>query len=494
MAWAVRESLTEAEISSGKRYVIGDAIATQAMVGLTTGAFLVAFALELGASNAMIGFLAAILPLTQLVQIPAVHLVETTRVRRAVSFYGCLVSRSAFLLIGLSPLVLPAHLALPALVAGLILYGVFAGVCTCAWNSWMRDLIPVGELGGFNAKRLALASSAGMLVTLAAGYYVDWFAHSVLHPLHWAYCSLFFLAFLISLIDLYFIASIPEPRMRANGAGIFKLILAPLRNRNFRNLLRFLFSWNIAVNLAAPFFTVYMLKRLELNVLSVIALGVVSQVMNLMFFRIWGRITDRFSNKAVLRVCAPIFIVCLFLWTLTSLPERHALTVPLLIALHVFMGVATSGTTLGAFNIAMKLAPREAATAYLAAAGLVNSLAAGLAPVAGGYFADYFAARKLAFSVKWTSPGTEISFQTLHFSHWDFFFVMASLLGCLALFFLRRVTEEGEVENRVIMNELFFNARRWMRNLSTIGGIRWMVELPYAMVRHRSNRHGQKEK
>ena len=120
MAWLVRESLTDEEIGSGKRMVIGDAIATQAMVGLTTGAFLVAFALQLGASNAMIGFLAAILPLSQLVQIPAVHLVETVKVRRAVSFYACLISRSAFLIIGLGPLCLPDHLALPALVVGLV--------------------------------------------------------------------------------------------------------------------------------------------------------------------------------------------------------------------------------------------------------------------------------------------------------------------------------------------------------------------------------------
>ena len=357
----------------------------------------------------------------------------------------------------------------------------------------MRDLIPVGELGGFNSRRLAIATTVGMLMTLAAGYYVDWFDHRMFRPLYLAYCFLFLLAFLISLVDLYFIASIPEPRMRTNGAGILKLILDPLRNKNFRNLLRFLCSWNIAVNLAAPFFTVYMFKRLDLSVFSVIALGVLSQVMNLLFFRVWGRLSDRFSNKSVLRVCAPIFIVCVFLWTFTAFPERHELTIPLLVGLHIFMGIATAGTTLGAFNIAMKLAPRESATAYLAAAGLVNSLAAGLAPVVGGHFADYFAARGLSFSVKWTSPGTEVTFEALHFSHWDFFFAMASLLGCLALYFLGRVVEEGEVKNRVIMNELFFNARRWMRNLSTIGGIRWMVELPYAIVRQRSNHHRRKE-
>jgi hypothetical protein len=156
------------------------------------------------------------------------------------------------------------------------------------------------------------------------------------------------------------------------------------------------------------------------------------------------------------------------------------------------MGVATAGTTLGSFNIAMKLAPKELSTAYLAAAGLVNSLAAGLAPVAGGYFADFFAERQLALTFKWTSPDTIVSFPTLHFSSWDFFFFIAAVLGCLSIYFLGKVQEEGEVENKVIIQELVFHTRRRMRNLSTVGGIRWMVEFPFSLVKQRRNRKNRK--
>ena len=51
------------------------------MVTLTGGVFLVAFALKLEASNTIIGLLAAIPPLAQLIQIPAIYLVEKYRVR-----------------------------------------------------------------------------------------------------------------------------------------------------------------------------------------------------------------------------------------------------------------------------------------------------------------------------------------------------------------------------------------------------------------------------
>ena len=487
MPWRVTESLSRKEVRSGKRFVICDAVATQVIVSLTSGAFLVAFALEFDASNLTIGLLAAIPPLAQLVQIPAVQLIHKIGVRRAIAFYSCLASRSFFLLIALSPFFLPHDWVLPVLLAGLLGYGCFAAICTCAWNSWMRDLIPVSTLGRFNAKRMGIATSVGMIVALSAGYYVGWFSESFPKHQPAAYSSMFVVAFFISLIDTYFIASIPEPGLKANGSGIGSSLLQPLADANFKSLLKFLFSWNLAINLAAPFFVVYMLRKLELSLFVIIALGIVSQVFNLLFFRIWGRVSDRSTNKSVLKVCAPILIGCLFAWTFTSMPDKHFLTIPLLIALHILMGISNAGTTLGAFNIAMKLAPKEAATSYLATASLANSLSAGIAPIVGGCFADFFAARQLGLVFRWTSPGTDIRIQTLHFSHWDFFFFTACLLGCIAIYFLNRVLEEGRVEDASVIEELIFYTRRRMRNLSTIGGIRWMVEFPFSLIKHRTS-------
>lgn len=51
---------------------------------------------------------------------------------------------------------------------------------------------------------------------------------------------------------------------------------------------------------------------------------------------------------------------------------------------------------------------------------------------------------------------------------------MAFLVGCMAIVFLRKVKEQGEVGRNVIITELVFLARRRMRNLSTIGGISFL--------------------
>ena len=98
MTFTVKDTLTETEVQSGLRAVIRDGLASQVMVTFTGGVFLVAYALKLGASNVTIGLLAAIPPLTQLIQIPSILLVERIRKRRLISMLGSASSRIFWLL------------------------------------------------------------------------------------------------------------------------------------------------------------------------------------------------------------------------------------------------------------------------------------------------------------------------------------------------------------------------------------------------------------
>ena len=398
MRFAVKDTLTEEEIQSGLRAVIKDGLTTQMMVTLTGGVFLVAFALKLGASNLMIGLLAAVPPLAQLIQIPSIYLVEKYRVRRAISVYATASSRIFWLVIALIPFLFSIEAGLTFLIVALFLYAAFGAVGGSSWNSWMRDLVPQDRLGTFFSKRMSLAMALGIPLSLAAGFYLDYWKKLFPDYELYGYPILFFFGFLAGMLGVYFISTIPEPRMAPveGKPNFFRLILQPFEDANFKNLIMFLGSWCFAVNLAAPFFTVYMLKRLQLDMSFIIALLVLSQLTSLAFLRLWGRFSDRFSNKSVLGVSGPLFMLCILAWTFTTMPEKHILTIPLLIAIHIFMGISTAGVTLASGNIGLKLAPKGHATAYLAANSLVNSLAAGTAPVLGGKFADFFAGRELA--------------------------------------------------------------------------------------------------
>jgi hypothetical protein len=111
MAFKAEVNLTDEQVQSGLRYVIKDGIASQAMGILTGGAFLVAFAIKLGASNLTIGLLAAIGPLSQLLQLPSILLVEKIRNRRAI-VVAAAFGRMCWLVVALIPFIFGAQIGL----------------------------------------------------------------------------------------------------------------------------------------------------------------------------------------------------------------------------------------------------------------------------------------------------------------------------------------------------------------------------------------------
>jgi MFS family permease len=346
-------------------------------------------------------------------------------------------------------------------------------------------------MGRIFAERLMLMTLVGSVLALLAGVMVDhWHAWTAL-PTRYGYAVLFAVGFISGLYSVYAMSKIPEPRMPASaGPANMRLALSePFHDRNFRRLIIFLGSWNFAVNLAAPFFAVHMLKRLELDLTLIVALTVVSQGANVLVTRKWGQIADRFSNKSVLAVCGPLFIACIFAWTLTGSPYGHEFTIPLLVAIHVLAGISTAGVTLASGTIGLKLAPKGKATAYLATSSLVNSAAAGLAPIVGGLCADFFLGRELSLAIKWSAPAGELVLEALHLQKWDFFFITAGILGLYSLHRLALVREVGEVSERVVLAQLLLEARRAIRSLSTVAGLRtatdWMALLSSPLGRSR---------
>src|SRR5690606_34484511 len=162
----------------------------------------------------------------------------------------------------------------------------------------------------------------------------------------------------LGLTAVFFLARMPEPRMHAPAETHLGQVLAePFRDTNYRQLLIFLASSNFSVNFAAPFFAVYLLPVLELTMTWVLALSVLSQVCNVLFLRLWGRLADRFTNKSVLAVAGPLFILGFMLWPFTTMPERYVLSIPLLIVIHVLGGMSTAGIPLTATHIARKAPP-----------------------------------------------------------------------------------------------------------------------------------------
>lgn len=482
MAFTPSESLTDAQIDRGLRLVVKDGLATEAMSSLTGGTFLVAMALYLGASNIQIGFLAALPLLANVFQLLAIWLVQKYNNRRSISVICSLIARFPLLVIAVLPFAFSSTTSLKVLILLLFLHYAGGAVVGASWNSWMKDLVPSQRLGTYFSHRTRKIQLLNVTLSLAVALILD---HIKLHyPAYEmsAYSVMFLLGGGFGLLAVYLLSRTPEPRSVEMHGQFFQLILKPLRNKNFRNLMVFNTAWAFALNMATPFFSVYMLKDLALPISYIITLNIVSQVFGILFIKIWGRYSDAFSNKTIISICAPVYIICLMGWSFTSIAS---ISMPLLFLIHILSGISTSGINLAVTNIGLKLSPRKDAIVYIAAKNMITAFIPALAPILGGLLADFFAGHELRWNISWTGPQGVVNFQMLHLSNWTFFFAIGSLLALFSLQLLKRVNEEGEINRLVVRDHMLSQLRSRFRRKSALR-MRHSIEDPITETNRRA--------
>ncbi len=474
--------LTTADRERGLRLLVVEAGFSGGAAALTSGVILTAFALHLGASNVMVGILAAMPFLAQLLQLPAIQLVERWRRRKKIAVLSSLIGRTMLAVMAALAFFSGTAALLIFLAAQMLLCGLGA-VGGCAWNTWMRDLAPDDSLGDVFARRTVRLTAISLILGLVAALALDRTAAG--SPARdMVFAAMFGAGCVTGLISARIVAMMPEPLMPpARGAVALRALLAqPLRDPNFRRLLVFVASWQFAINLATPFFTVFIVRQFHFAVSFVLLLSVASQVANILALRLWGRLSDRFANKSVLAVSAPAYILAIVAMIGASqLGDRGAVKL-WLIGLHLVMGATIAGVTLASTNIALKLSPKGAATAYVAANAMTTAIAAGIAPILGGLLAQFFAARQFELVARWRSPNGIFTLP-IALTGWDFYFLLAGLIGLYAIHRLSLVREHGEIERRAMVGQVLNETRRSIRNISSVAGLRAATDLPATLLR-----------
>ena len=378
------------------RLVLYDALASEAMSTLTAGVFLTGFLVELGASNLAIGLLAAVPFTVQFLQLPAVVLVERLRARRTIATWAAGIGRSFLLAAAAAPF-LGADAGIITLVVCVACYQAMAAIAGCAWNSWMRDLVPEGAYGRFFGRRATATTALATALALLGGVLIDrWKRRDagtsrvrLCGPVHRKCCRSAFLASgccrsrptsrchrSSSARALSTLAGDTVPRQEFPPIDGVSVVLEFCRQPRCPVLCR-LYAQDAGLlddDRHRPDD-----RKPAQQPGGARALGQPHRS-----FQQQGRTRNLGATVPCLHIGLDLHRPCL----------GGAATLYLLLVIHVLMGIATAGVALASGNIVMKLSPAGQATAFLATSSVVSATCAAMAPVIGGLCADFFAAHR----------------------------------------------------------------------------------------------------
>ncbi|HVV01574.1 MAG TPA: MFS transporter, partial [Verrucomicrobiae bacterium] len=198
----------------------------------------------------------------------------------------------------------------PAFACMLIVGTMASSLASVAWSASISEVVPERISGRYFARRNLIFGGWTLLVVMIAGEVVDWHGDSLR-----AFSAVFCAAGVSRLMGLFFLTRMrfPQSVMQPRPRGIRLADLAAvLRDSNYRNLCIFVGVWGLLLNAAMPFYTVFLLDRLELGIGSVVVMTTLASLGGLVTLKSWGRLSDRFGNRPVLQIAAII-------WALTAL-------------------------------------------------------------------------------------------------------------------------------------------------------------------------------
>jgi MFS family permease len=353
-------------------------------------------------------------------------------------------------------------------------------------------MVPETMLGIYFSRRTRLTQMLNVVMSLALAFLLDYIRDFYPDAELQTYAVFFILAGAIGILGGYLLSKAPEPQSKLSHVNLVSVFTLPLQNINFRRLLFFNSAWVFAINLGIPFFSAYMLKGLGLPISYVIILNVISQIMSILTIRIWGIFSDKYSNKTIIGLSAPIYIASILAWCFVGLFDKAFLNLVWLAGIHFFMGIATAGINLSLTNIGLKLAPNKDAIVYLSVKNIITAVFSSIAPLIGGLMADYFTKIQLTVSVQWNSPNINRIFKILSLHEWNFLFLISAALAIISMEFLIHINEVGEMDKFIVRRIMRTTVRKSLREYFLIGNIISIHDEVKAMLRSKKVRKPQK--
>ncbi len=398
---SVRTSLRASTIDGGLSTVFSN---------ITGGVLLSSFLLNLGASPFEIGMVASLPMLANLLQPLGALLSNRTSSRHDYGIWTFLPSRLLWLVLLIGIIFrgenIDSSKQLVYLTLTLVVVSnILASLGSASWMSWLAALVPPKLRGRYYSVRNIVSNTASLLCLPIASYVVsNWHEGAIAG--YGIVLSISILAGLASLGCQQFMVDInPQKYQKYQTVSqveyqignwrenhqehLFNNLIAPFKDRNLVIFLIYFALWGFAVNLSTPFFNLYMLENLGVDITWVTLFSSLSSGANMLMLLVWGRLSDRIGNRPLLLFAGIAIAITPLFWLLTGLAQVQAQLWIYLLMFHLFLGGTWAAIDLGSNNIQIGIAPIQHHATFFAIASAIAGVGSALGTTAGGALAQY---------------------------------------------------------------------------------------------------------
>lgn len=256
--------MTETDYSRGRKLFIAEGCCANGVVTLTTGAFLSGYAGYLGADDSLNGIIGSIPVLLCTLQMFSSVVLENLRQKKFLIACFALIHRLLLSSVFFVPLVVEDNAGrLAAVVAIYVVahfFGAFIGTGT---GSWLLSLVPENIRGTYLGRKDAFAFAFTTVLSLLCGRILDWMRGAHQDLLGYYIIGLIVLS--TAFTDFWCLSSIREPVQETHRRSLKAAVIDPLLDREYRKVIGLYMFWNLALQVAGPFFSVYMVTGLSLD-------------------------------------------------------------------------------------------------------------------------------------------------------------------------------------------------------------------------------------
>ncbi|MEH2320447.1 MFS transporter [Nostoc sp.] len=383
----------------------------------TGGILLSNFLVELGASPVVFGMLSSIPMLVNLIQPLGAYLSErsTSRFQYSLRTHGIGRLLWLFLVIGILGVSLGVintdQLVILTLLIVLFSH-LLGGLGTASWLSWVAMIVPRRLRGRYFGIRNSAGSLTNLVCVPMAGLAVSHWYGGTLQG--YGVVLLVSIVFGIAGLGCQYFQVDMSPRSQNTDYGKLtqtndiqpevvkdessevaqsihppqnQLANSVWKNSNFLRFLLYFSFWNLAVNLSSPFFNLYMLDTLDLDVSYVTIYNSLQAGATLLMLILWGKLADKIGNRPIL-ICIGILVAATpMLWLGISANRLDIwLWLPLL---HILAGGTWAAIDLCSNNIQLAIAPIKNQSIYFAIAAAVAGASGALGTTIGSFIIQF---------------------------------------------------------------------------------------------------------